>query len=101
MGTKKKINGPHHPSTTSLKYNQQSALPDIVRELFDNSPQGVLCVVRHGIGLVQNDELVAAVKDGPGGRKVHDLPPHDSNPAIVTGIQLQNPKTPKPQNPML
>ena len=25
MGTKKKINGPHHPSTTSLKYNQQSA----------------------------------------------------------------------------
>ena len=25
MGTKKKINGPHHPSTTSLKYSQQSA----------------------------------------------------------------------------
>ena len=83
--------------------------PHVVSELLYDSPQCILGIIRHRVGLVQNDQFVAAeitdfhLKDSrasspsglpfehcSGGSKVHDLPPHDANTAVVTGVQLQH-----------
>ena len=53
------------------------------------SPEGVLCVVRHGIRLVQNDQLESRAENGPSAGKTEDLASHDANTSVIGGIELQ------------
>lgn len=63
---------------------------DVVGELLDDPPEGVLGVLGHGVGFVQDNQLEAGVKDGPSGRKVENLSSNHSDPAIIGGVQLQD-----------
>lgn len=54
------------------------------------SSQRILRIVRHRVGLVQNDQLEAAAEDRARRRKVQDLAAHDVDAAIVGRIQLQH-----------
>ena len=53
------------------------------------SPEGVLCIVCHGVCLVQNDQLESGAENGSSAGKTEDLATHDANASVVRGIQLQ------------
>lgn len=62
----------------------------VLGELLNHSPQGVLCVLCHGISFIQDDELEAFLEDGPGAGKAQDGPSHDIDAAVIRCIQLQH-----------
>jgi len=49
-----------------------------------------LSVIGHGIGFVQNNQLVAFVENGFGAGKTENLATDDSNTTVVGGVQLEH-----------
>lgn len=54
------------------------------------SPQRILGIIGHGIGLVQDDQLVARIEHGPSGGKVHDRSSDNAYTTVIGCIQLQD-----------
>merc|ERR1712078_816245 len=59
------------------------------RVLLDDSPQGELSVVGHGVALVQNNQLEPLVEDVPSRGEALDVVPHHVDASRVTRVQVE------------
>lgn len=52
--------------------------------------QGILGIIRHCIGFVQNDQLESATEDRAGGGEIQDLTTNDVDATVIGSVQLQH-----------
>lgn len=65
------------------------AEPGVLGVLLDDAAEGELCVVGHGVGLVEDDELDALVEELAGAGELLDLVADDVDATSVGGVELE------------
>ncbi|RUS13301.1 hypothetical protein BC937DRAFT_95532 [Endogone sp. FLAS-F59071] len=67
-----------------------NAEADVACVLLDDAAEGVLCLLGHGVGLVEDNKLEACTKDFARTSKVLDLFADDVDATVVGGVKLED-----------
>lgn len=77
-----------YPQTLALLLHSLANPSDGAANL--TSSQGVLGILSHGVGFVQDHKLKPFLEDCPCAGKAEDWPPNNIDPSVVRSIQLQD-----------